>query len=136
LAPRANAQRYKLPAGITLPPRWTDNGAGPERRLKGFPYEYYAGLDHVALVAEQWPGDNVVVESSGCFYLWNQTSDEVYRVAEPTDVCELLKRLGAAPNWDWDIKFADVEELPGPPDHHVSIDYAALERILAGLRSK
>ncbi len=86
-------------------------------------------------MAEQSPGDNVVVESAGRFYLWNLTADFVYRIAEPAaNVGEILKRLGSAPDWEWDIKLVDIEELPGPSDYKVSLDYDRFEGILEGLR--
>jgi hypothetical protein len=44
---------------------------------------------------------NVIVESSGRFFLWNETTDFVCPIDKPaTNVGEILKRLGAAPDWD------------------------------------
>jgi hypothetical protein len=102
----------ELPQGVALPACWTNAETDEQWLLETFPHTSY-NLRDVLLVTENLRCGCAIVASAGSCYLWHQISDDVCRIDAPTDIVELLQRLGHGDDYEWPLQLTALTPLDG-----------------------
>jgi hypothetical protein len=88
---------------------WTSCVSDTDALFACFPAKYYVFSGNVRFIARQQAGDIIVMECAGHYFIWNWLDNDLYRIDQPTDdMAEILRRLSAAGDFEWDIELGNL----------------------------
>ena len=100
----------RAPSSTVLPPGWTDDN--DELQVARFPSMEY-GLEPGKMILYNNALSTYLVECDGKYFLWNEVSDGIDQIKEPTELEEILRVLPDASDYKVPgyskMKLADME---------------------------